>query len=78
MSWSIDYSNGKLPSRLKKNGVEYDLQMTSGYYPYILNYAGFESPYDDRPTVAIQAFGDTENEAAENMITKLRELGLDI
>lgn len=78
VEWYVDYENEKLPSRLRKGDVVYTLQMTSGAFPYILNYSGWENPYEDRPTIAIQSYGNTEAAAVEMMLSKLRELGLDV
>lgn len=76
--WSADYSTEKLPTRLTKNGVSYNLQITSGAFRYILNYVGWDNPYEDRPTTAIQAYGNTEEQAVEMMVGKLKELGIEL
>lgn len=76
LDWSADYSNSMLPPRLKKGSTEYRLQITSGCFPYILNYVGWESIFEDRPSIGIQAYGNTEEEAVEMMVGKLKELGV--
>lgn len=78
ISWSMDFENEKLPSRLKKGNVVYTLQRTSGAFRFILNYVGWDNPYENFPTIGIQAYGNTEEEAVEMMLAKLRELGVDV
>lgn len=75
-AWSLDYENPKLPSRLRKGDVVYTLQRTTGAYRFILNYEGYEDPSEDCPTIAIQSYGNTEEEAVEMMLSILRELGV--
>ena len=76
--WSMDYENEKLPKTIRKGNVDYSLRRTSGAFPVILNYSGWENSYEDRPAIAVQSYGDTEEEAVEMMLSKLRRLGLDV
>lgn len=78
ITWSMDYEHEKLPKTIRKGNVDYSLKRTFGAFPVVLNYSGWENPYEDRQAIAIQSYGDTEEEAVEMMLSKLRKLGLDV
>lgn len=75
--WTIDYSNTKLPSRIIMDGWDYSLIRTSGIYPYILRYER-TSEISDSLQVALQSFGQTEEEAVDNMVLLLREHNINL
>ena len=77
IGWTVDYENEKLPSRLRKGNEVYTLQRSSGAFPYILNYSRWD-PCMDCSIVAIQSYGSTEEKAVDMMLSKLRELGLNV
>ena len=73
----------QLPSRIAyeaPNGtiIRYSLRWKGGShcaYPYFLEYYT-QSPATDAETIAFQSYGNTEAEAIEEMIKKLKAVGL--
>ncbi|MDO4497548.1 MAG: hypothetical protein Q4B58_06955 [Bacteroidales bacterium] len=76
MNWTCDFSSSVLPRSIAEKGHEddpYRLQMTSGWYPFILKYVR-TCPYTNENDCLAQTYADTQEEAVRLMREKLIEL----
>lgn len=77
VNWIVTYKCDRLPRVIHYNNEDWELMFTMGPFPYMLSYEAWDYIIDGH-TCLVQTFGSSEEEAVEEMLKKLKELGIEV